>query len=161
MTKEEKNAIDQTRTSGNRQPLRSSWIAQLAVRPWPPVIAWLGLSFTLSAIPGDAYPQVSFAWASSAIHVMLYTGLGLLLLRALRRHFPGIGPAGLIGLTILLGFCWGLSDEWHQEHFVNHRQWENLDLAVDAIGLAVGAVVYYALRAAFLRLWPDLAERFS
>ncbi len=70
-------------------------------------------------------------------HLLLYAGLGYLVLRALHRleRRPRI-YLWAVGIV----FLYGLFDEWHQR-FVPGRTFDVLDLLVDGMGGIVAAVV--------------------
>jgi VanZ family protein len=98
------------------------------------VLAWAGLIFALSSIPdlGTGLGGWDLALRKVA-HAAEYAVLGFLLLRA----------TGRVDLALGLGIAYAVSDEIHQ-HFVSGRQGAPLDVAIDAVGVAVG--VYLGTR---------------
>jgi VanZ family protein len=99
-----------------------------AVYRWGPVLAWAGVIFLLSSIPdlGTGLGGWDLGLRKIA-HAAEYAVLGFLLLRA----------AGRVELALGLGIAYAVSDEIHQ-HFVSGRQGSPLDVAIDAVGIAVG-----------------------
>lgn len=98
------------------------------------MLAWAGLIFVLSSIPdlGSGLGGWDLGLRKLA-HAAEYAVLGFLLLRA----------AGRVDLALGLGTAYAVSDELHQ-HFVSGRQGAPLDVAIDAVGVAVG--VYVGIR---------------
>jgi VanZ family protein len=95
---------------------------------WLPVVAWAAVIFTLSSIPGLGTGLGDWDLILRKMgHAVAYAILGLLLVRALRNP-----PA-----AFLLGVAYGAADEIHQ-HFVADRHGSPLDVAIDAVGVAVG-----------------------
>ncbi len=104
---------------------------QAAVSRWLPVAAWAALIFVLSSIP-DLGTGLG-AWdlvLRKLAHASEYAVLGLLLLRALRHEQAALA----------LGIAYAASDEFHQ-HFVTGRHGSPLDVAIDAVGVAVGVLL--------------------
>ena len=95
---------------------------------WLPVVAWAGLIFALSSIPdlGTGLGGWDLVLRKAA-HVAEYAILGALLVRAV------ISP----WMAVTLGTIYALTDELHQ-HFVPGREASVLDVAIDALGVAVG-----------------------
>jgi VanZ family protein len=75
-------------------------------------------------------------------HITEYAILALLLLRALGREAP----------AFLLGLAYAATDELHQ-HFVRGRHSSRVDVAIDAVGLALGLLVFRATVES--ALWPN------
>ena len=99
---------------------------------WAPVVLWAALIFVLSSIPmlSSGLEGWDF-WLRKAAHVVEFAILGALLWRALRRDL----------LSIALGIAYAASDEFHQT-FVRGREGSVRDLAVDAVGVVLGVVVW-------------------
>jgi hypothetical protein len=109
---------------------------------WLPVMAWCGVIFLLSSMPGGGAGRDPLLWRvlTTGGHLAEYGVLGVLLGRTVP---PGAGFAWWFlgwGLAVL----WGVSDEFHQS-FVPGRDVEFYDVTMDAIGAAAGLVVW--------RLW--------
>jgi VanZ family protein len=100
------------------------------------VLAWAALIFALSSVPdlGTGLGGWDLVLRKIA-HAAEYAVLGALLLRA----------TGRAGLAFGLGVAYALSDEIHQ-HFVAGRHAAPLDVAIDAVGVAVGVVLWQSRR---------------
>ena len=105
-------------------------------RLWLPVVGWAALIFALSSVPdlGTGLGGWDLALRKIA-HALEYAVLGALLVRATARA----------GLAFALGAAYALSDEVHQA-FVPGRVGSPLDFVIDAIGVAVGIVLWQSLR---------------
>ncbi len=100
------------------------------VTTWLPVVAWAAVIFAISSIPslGTGLGTWDVVLRKLA-HLMEYAILGSLLARA-----TGNAPA------FLAGVAYAASDELHQ-HFVSGRHGTPLDVAIDAVGVALGIVL--------------------
>jgi len=106
-------------------------------RLWLPVLAWAALIFTFSSVPdlGTGLGGWDLVLRKLA-HATEYAVLGALLVRATGRS----------GLAFALGALYAISDEWHQT-FVSGRMGSPVDVAIDAVGVACGVVLWQAVRA--------------
>ena len=97
--------------------------ASRALRLWAPVVAWAAVIFALSSVPD------------------LGTGLGTWDL--VLRKIAHAGEYALLGarLAVVLGVGYAVSDEVHQ-HFVPGRVGAWYDVAIDAVGVAVGVLAW-------------------
>ena len=103
---------------------------------WLPVVLWAGLIFALSAIPNlSSGLGVWDLVLRKCAHLTEYAILGALLLRALGREAP----------AFLAGVAYAVTDELHQ-HFVRGRHASPVDVAIDAVGVAVGMLIWLRLR---------------
>jgi VanZ family protein len=104
---------------------------QAAVWRWGPAVAWAALIFILSSIPdlGTGLGGWDVLLRKLA-HAAEFAILGALLVRALRRP----------GWAVALGIAYAVSDELHQS-FVPGRQGSALDVALDSVGVVLGAVL--------------------
>ena len=107
-----------------------------AVRLWLPVLLWAALVFALSAVPdlGTGLGGWDMLLRKLA-HTGEYAVLGLLLHRATERP----------GLAFALGVAYAVTDEVHQA-FVPGRHGAPLDVAIDAVGVLVGVLLWPRLR---------------
>jgi VanZ family protein len=107
------------------------------LRLWFPVVAWAGLIFALSSVPdlGTGLGGWDLALRKIA-HAAEYAVLGALLVRA----------TGKAGLAFALATIYAVSDEVHQA-FVPGRMGSVLDIAIDAVGVACGVVLWQKVRA--------------
>jgi VanZ family protein len=106
-------------------------------RIWLPVLAWGAVIFALSSIPdlGTGLGGWDLVLRKIA-HAAEYAVLGALLVRATTRP----------GLAFALGVSYAVTDEVHQL-FVPGRMGSPIDVAVDALGVAVGIVLWQSLQA--------------
>ncbi len=108
----------------------------LVLRLWLPVVAWAALIFALSSVPdlGTGLGGWDLVLRKLA-HAAEYAVLGALLLRA----------TGRAGLAVTLGVLYAVSDEVHQS-FVEGRMGSPVDVAIDAVGVACGVVLWQLVR---------------
>ena len=103
---------------------------------WVPVVLWAGVIFALSSIPnlGTGLGTWDYVLRKGA-HMTEYALLAALLLRALEREVP----------AFLAALAYAASDELHQ-HFVRGRHAAPVDVAIDAVGIVAGLLVWARLR---------------
>lgn len=102
---------------------------------WLPVVAWAAVIFAFSSIPSlSTHLGVWDLLLRKLAHAAEYAVLGALLARALQRP--------LLAWTI--GLLYAASDEVHQ-HFVSGRHASPVDVAIDAVGVALGVLAWNAL----------------
>src|SRR2546430_14459171 len=107
-----------------------------ALTVWLPVLAWAAVIFAFSSIPSlSSGLGVWDTVLRKCAHVTEYAVLGALLYRALEREVPALGA----------GIAYAATDELHQ-HFVRGRHGSPVDVAIDAIGVALGMLVWLRLR---------------
>ena len=106
-----------------------------SARLWLPVIGWAALIFALSSIPdlGTGTGDWDLVLRKIA-HAAEFAVLGALLARALRTAWPAVA----------LGVLYAISDEVHQT-FVSGREGSLLDVAIDAVGVALGVALWRRL----------------
>jgi VanZ family protein len=119
--------------------------ARLASRPvarsrllllWFPVVAWAAVIFAFSSIPSLSSGLGTWDTILRKVaHVTEYAVLGGLLYRALGRE----------PLALAAGVAYAATDELHQ-HFVRGRHASPVDVAIDAVGVAVGMLLWLRLR---------------
>ena len=107
-------------------------VAGSFARLWLPVLIWAAVIFTFSAVPdlGTGLGGWDLVLRKLA-HTVEYAILGALLVRATGRP----------GLAFGLGVLYAASDEVHQA-FVAGRHGSPIDVAIDAIGIACGILVW-------------------
>ena len=107
------------------------------VRLWLPVVAWAAVIFAFSSVPdlGTGLGGWDLVLRKIA-HATEYAVLGALLVRA----------TGRVWLAFALGTLYAMSDEVHQT-FVAGRHGSPLDVAIDAVGVAVGIALWQSVRA--------------
>ena len=102
-----------------------------ALWTWAPVVAWMAVIFAFSSVPSLS-SGFSFDYVlRKCAHMTEYAVLALLLVRALGREAP----------SFALGVAYAASDEIHQ-HFVRGRHASPVDVAIDAVGLVIGLLVW-------------------
>ena len=105
-------------------------------RLWLPVVAWAALIFAVSSIPdlGTGLGGWDLVLRKLA-HAAEYAVLGALLVRAMRNPL----------LAFALGTLYAISDEVHQA-LVPGRMGSPLDVAIDAVGVACGVLLWQKTR---------------
>jgi VanZ family protein len=102
---------------------------------WLPVVAWAAVIFAFSSIPSlSTHLGVWDLLLRKLAHAAEYAVLGALLARAMQRP--------LLAWTI--GLLYAANDEVHQ-HFVSGRHASPVDVAIDAVGVALGVLAWNAL----------------
>jgi VanZ family protein len=107
------------------------------VRDWLPVLVWAAVIFAFSSIPdlGTGLGTWDLVLRKLA-HTAEYAILGALLLRA----------TGRAGVAFALGALYAATDEVHQV-FVAGRHGSPIDVAIDAVGIAIGIALWQSARA--------------
>jgi VanZ family protein len=107
-----------------------------ALTAWLPVLAWAAVIFAFSSIPSlSSGLGVWDTVLRKCAHVTEYAVLGALLYRALEREAPALAA----------GIAYAATDELHQ-HFVHGRHASPVDVGIDAVGVALGMLVWLRLR---------------
>ena len=108
-----------------------------ALTLWLPVVAWAAVIFAFSAVPSLSTGLGTWDTVlRKGAHVTEYAILGALLYRALRRE----------QVALAAGIAYAATDEFHQ-HFVRGRHGSPVDVAIDAVGVTLGMLVWLRLRA--------------
>jgi len=103
---------------------------------WLPVFAWAAVIFAFSSIPSLLTGLGTWDTVlRKGAHIVEYAILGALLYRALERE----------ALALAAGIAYAATDEFHQR-FVHGRHSSPVDVAIDAVGLALGMLVWLRLR---------------
>ena len=107
-----------------------------AITVWLPVLVWAAVIFAFSSIPNLSTGLGTWDTVlRKGAHIAEYAILGGLLYRALGRETPALAA----------GIAYASTDELHQ-HFVRGRHASPVDVAIDAVGISVGMVVWLWLR---------------
>ena len=106
-------------------------------------IAWMGLIFALSSLPGHRLPHLLHG-TDKVVHATEYAVLGALLCAVLNAQ--GLSARWLVPLAAFGGALYGLTDEWHQS-FVPNRDASGWDALADAVGATLGALAARRLSA--------------
>jgi VanZ family protein len=100
------------------------------------VVAWAAVIFAFSSVPHLSSGLGTWDVILRKIaHTTEYAILGALILRATARPW----------LAFVLGVVYAASDELHQS-FVRGRHGSPLDVAIDAVGVAIGILLWQRLR---------------
>jgi VanZ family protein len=103
---------------------------------WLPILIWAAVIFTLSSIPSLSTGLGTWdTILRKGAHLTEYAVLGGLLYRALGRE----------PLALAAGIAYAATDELHQ-YFVRGRHASPVDVAIDAVGVAIGMLVWLRLR---------------
>jgi VanZ family protein len=103
---------------------------------WLPVLAWAAVIFAFSSIPSlSSGLGVWDTVLRKGAHITEYAVLGGLLYRAFEREAPALAA----------GIAYAATDELHQ-HFVRGRHASPVDVAIDAVGVALGMLLWLRLR---------------
>ena len=108
---------------------------------WAPVALYMMFIFWLSSISRP--PDLPGAVSDKGAHVLLYSGLGALLVRAHAGGWRRPVTLGIAAAAIVVATLYGISDEIHQS-FVPLRQVEVRDILADALGASLAAGALYA-----------------
>jgi VanZ family protein len=106
------------------------------------VLAYAAVLFLLSSI--SRLPTLPGAESDKWVHSIAYSGLALVMLRALvSGRWRAIAPRQAVA-AVLLTAAYGATDELHQ-WFVPGRTADVRDLAADAAGALVAVLAAYAI----------------
>ena len=105
------------------------------MKRWGPPLAWAGLIFVASSIPGPAVLSPGVPHLDKAIHAAVYGVLAYLVARARGAQNPGA-----LALAAVLAALYGVLDEIHQR-WTPGRDADGWDVAADAVGAAAGVVL--------------------
>jgi VanZ family protein len=107
-----------------------------ALTLWAPVLLWAGVIFALSSIPGLGTGLGTWDYVlRKCAHMSEYAILAALLYRALGRQTPAFFAA----------LAYAAGDELHQR-FVQGRHGTPVDVAIDAVGIVAGLLVWERVR---------------
>lgn len=104
---------------------------------WLPVYLYMGLIFYLSSQSRPPVPSIMLRW-DKITHFFEYAVLGLLLIRALNKEYPGRSFLALKLTALAVSAIYAASDEFHQS-FVPGRFSCLADWAVDSAGSSLGS----------------------
>jgi len=112
------------------------------IKYWVPVLFFAAAIFINSSQPpSPLLKEIRIPFFDKILHLVCYSCLGYLLLRALLNYGYGLPRPGLIFIAVALGTLYGISDEFHQM-FVPERTTEIADVVCDFFGSAAGSVIY-------------------
>ncbi len=110
---------------------------------WLPVIAYAGLIFIFSSIPGSHIPRL-FNYQEPVFHFLEYLVFGLLINRAWRAYYPAHSFCRRFFLVFTFTLIYAIIDELHQA-FVPGRNTSPIDIASDELGI-IAANIFYRWR---------------
>jgi VanZ family protein len=105
---------------------------------WLPPLVYMAVIFAVSAQP-NPFPEVTARVSDKVLHLVEYSGLAGLFVRALARE--GLGWRDAVLAAIVMTSLYGASDEYHQA-FVPNRIPAVSDWVADSLGALVGASVF-------------------
>lgn len=106
---------------------------------WWPALAWTGLIFAASSIPGSRFEDVGFEIPDKLVHGLEYAVLGFLVFVAARGQGPSAGVRAF-ALAVSWGLLTGIADESYQR-LIPLRDPSVADWVADVLGAAVGAAI--------------------
>jgi len=113
---------------------------------WGPVILWMGVIFTLSAIPNLKTDLEQDFLLRKIAHAIEFGILAFLLYRAISASSRVISGRKMIIYSSIIALGYAFSDELHQL-FVRGRHCSLKDVAIDGIGILIFAIAcYYRIR---------------
>lgn len=116
---------------------------------WLPVLAYIGLIFSLSSIKGNDLPG-GFPNMDKIAHLLEYSLLGLLLGRAIRFTLTGRGRLAAAVATIVVGAMVGFADEMYQRG-VPQRHSDIRDWVADVLALSAAVAFTQLIHSRSLR----------
>jgi len=106
-----------------------------------PVIAYAGLIFLLSSFPYFSEEAPPFIGYDKLAHFIEYYFFGILICRWLLNNKTRLARRHALFMTMLIGICYAVSDEWHQS-FIPGRVATSWDVLFDAAGIAAAVLTY-------------------
>jgi VanZ family protein len=106
-----------------------------------PVLSYAGLIYLLSSISTLPFVIPSFFGFDKLANFSEYYFFGCVIYRWLLAERCCFANRYCFALTIVIGTCYGLSDEWHQS-FVPGRDATLWDALFDTLGISSAAVTY-------------------
>jgi VanZ family protein len=131
--------------NGAAIPLMQRFIGNL----WPAML-WLAGIFLLTLLPGSYFPQVTDFWSlfspDKLIHIVLFAGLGLLLLVGLRKQYPAAAERYIYGIVAGASVLIAILTELLQWYLPIKRDGNVYDTLADMAGILVGFLFFYILQ---------------
>jgi VanZ family protein len=111
-------------------------VSPSALRLWAPVVLWAAVIFALSSVSDLGTGLGTWDLVLRKVgHAAEFAVLGALLLRALRDEW----------VALAAGIAYAVTDEVHQ-HFVPGRVGAPVDVAIDAVGVGLGVLLWRRYR---------------
>ncbi len=119
-----------------------------------PLVGWMLMIFIASSIPANRYPSVEWWGWSKIIHILFYSVLCFLLMRAFRVQETSVWLRSNAALgAIVIALLYGASDEFHQM-FTPGRHPQVTDVMIDVFGACLflaGHSLYHVTRFALAK----------
>lgn len=113
---------------------------------WP-VFIWAILVFTLSAVPGNSFPEIKSFWdwlgPDKIVHFAFYSVLCFLLLRGFIRYNKS-KSLNYVVISLVSGIVFGLMIEVMQYYVFKGRDGNVYDFIANVIGCLLGVAVFWA-----------------
>jgi VanZ family protein len=106
---------------------------------------YAGLIFLLSSFPRLPEEFPLFIGYDKLAHFIEYYFFGILICRWLLNKKNYLVRRHALFMTMLIGMCYGVSDEWHQS-FIPGRVASIWDVLFDALGIAAAVFTYRITR---------------
>lgn len=119
------------------------WLEKYYLIPLVITLLIASIIFYLSSFPSYAFPAAGLGLKAKIYHLGIFFLLSIFLALAIVRG--KINNKSLIIIAILLSIAYAISDELHQ-FFVPGRHCAIKDVFIDATGVLIAIVFYYALR---------------
>ena len=104
-------------------------------------MVYAGLIFLLSSFPHFPEEVPPFIGYDKLAHFIEYYFFGILICRWLLNKKNHFVRRYALFMTMLIGMCYGVSDEWHQS-FIPGRVASIWDVLFDAVGIAAAVLTY-------------------
>lgn len=114
------------------------------LRFWFPLVAYSGIIFYISSIPGLEAPA-PFPQADKFFHIGMYFPFGFLAIRAITGTGPVVLAARALFAAVALTALYAISDEIHQM-FVPGRSASPDDIVADIAGGIFGILAFRFLK---------------
>ncbi len=113
-------------------------------------LLWAGFIAVLTLIPGSALRSpklLTFSHADKIVHLIFYTILAYLLLRATKKSKT---PPKTKNMILVLVITYGIALEYAQKYTNMSRSFENLDIIANIGGVFVGMLIFKFFNKPFL-----------
>jgi VanZ family protein len=104
-------------------------------------MVYAGLIFFLSSFPRFFEDVTPFVGYDKLAHFSEYFFFGILICRWLLNKRNALAQRRAFFMTLMIGLCYGISDEWHQS-FVPGRVASIWDVLFDTGGIAAAVLTY-------------------
>ncbi len=141
------------RKKDRKRPLHLKSKAAFA---WTWVVLYAAMIFSISSLPGSSpilQTVEKYVW-DKLLHLLEYSVLGILLVRALALSFKYRSLEHLAFMAFVFGSLYAVSDEWHQS-FIPLRSASVYDWMADSMGILIGACAWGSLMLKSLKKTSD------